>query len=467
MSKKTLILCLCVVAALVVGLSTTLAYLTDSDTRVNTFTVGNVDITVEEEFEDGTPLYPGIETNKDALITNTGANDAWVWMTVAVPADVDDYVHLGWASGVQPLSDEGEIKTGEDGNEYAVYTVLVPEVLASGDSTGKILDAVVLDESVDYQDGQYVSVVGGVVTTINEDLSELDVIVTGYAVQTEGFNSVEEAYEAYGDQWGDIIPTTEDPIPEDINGDDDDVTFDTPANAYRVTSSAELKAAVAAGETALLLAPGEYDIDGCGSKTLTLVGEDRDATIIKIVGGGQGEANGQLDYGLDSSTVTFQNLTIESNNQTYAGYARLNGTYKDVDFINTYCLNGDSTFEYCTFDISGDQYSIWTWGAPNATFDHCTFNTDGKAILLYGTVSTDLTVSNTVFNDKGGLTDLKAAIEVGEGYGSSHTITVSNTDVNGYEINDNGINTGTTLWANKNSMSSDKLNVVVDGVDVY
>lgn len=207
MSKKTLILCLCVVAALVVGLSTTLAYLTDTDTRVNTFTVGNVDITVEEDFEDGAPLYPGIETNKDALITNTGANDAWVWMTVAVPADVDEYVDLVWASGVQPLSDEGEIKTGEDGNEYVVYTVLVPEVLASGDSTGKILDAVELDESVDYQDGQYVSVVGGVVTPIEDDLSELDVIVTGYAMQTEGFDTVEEAYEAYGVQWGDKTPT--------------------------------------------------------------------------------------------------------------------------------------------------------------------------------------------------------------------------------------------------------------------
>ena len=33
--------------------------------------------------------------------------------------------------------------------------------------------------------------------------------------------------------------------------------------------------------------------------------------------------------------------------------------------------------------------------------------------------------------------------------------------------NDKGINTGSTLWANKNSMGTDKLNVVIDGVDVY
>ena len=41
------------------------------------------------------------------------------------------------------------------------------------------------------------------------------------------------------------------------------------------------------------------------------------------------------------------------------------------------------------------------------------------------------------------------------------------TVVNGYEINDKGINTGTTLWANKNSMGTDKLSVTVDGKKVY
>jgi hypothetical protein len=58
-------------------------------------------------------------------------------------------------------------------------------------------------------------------------------------------------------------------------------------------------------------------------------------------------------------------------------------------------------------------------------------------------------------------------IEVGSGYGSSFEVIVNNTTVNGYEINDEGTNTGTTLWGNKNSMGTDKLNVVVDGVDVY
>lgn len=117
--------------------------------------------------------------------------------------------------------------------------------------------------------------------------------------------------------------------------------------------------------------------------------------------------------------------------------------------------------------MSGDVYNIWTWGAPNATFDKCTFNSDGKAMLLYGRENTKLKIENSVFNDKGGLTDLKAAIEIGNDYGKSYTLVVNNTVVNGYEINDKGINTGTTLWANKNSMGTDKLSVTIDGVKVY
>ena len=244
---------------------------------------------------------------------------------------------------------------------------------------------------------------------------------------------------------------------------DKDAEYEEPG--YPVNNVEELKKAIADGETKLYLNDGEYDIDGCGGKTLTLSGSKN--AVIKIVGTGAGEGNGQIDYGFDGSNVTFNGVTIKTNNQTYAGYARLNGVYNNCTFVNTYCLNGTAEFNNCTFNISGDQYNIWTWGAPTATFNSCTFNSDGKAVLLYGTANTKLTVNKCTFNDKGGLTDLKAAIEIGNDYGKSYELIVNNTTVNGYEINDKGINTGSTLWANKNSMGTDKLNVVVDGVDVY
>ena len=87
-----------------------------------------------------------------------------------------------------------------------------------------------------------------------------------------------------------------------------------------------------------------------------------------------------------------------------------------------------------------------------------------QGVFLLNTV---LTVDDCIFNDTGVLPDLKAAIEIGSDYGASYNVLVNNTVVNGYEINDKGINTGSTLWGNKNSMSRDQLNVVVDDVDVY
>ena len=230
------------------------------------------------------------------------------------------------------------------------------------------------------------------------------------------------------------------------------------------SSDAALDEAIQAGATTVRLGSGNYIIPSSAQgKNLTIIGNG-DTVILPTKIGSGGE---NVDYGLDGSTVTFENITITTNSSTYIGYARLNATYNNCTINGTYTLYGDSTFNNCTFNVSGDVYNIWTWGAPNATFKGCTFNSDGKALLLYGTADTNLTVENCVFNDNGGLTDLKAAIEIGNDYGKSYTLTVNNTTVNGYEINDKGINTGSTLWANKNSMGTDKLKVVVDGVDVY
>ena len=173
------------------------------------------------------------------------------------------------------------------------------------------------------------------------------------------------------------------------------------------------------------------------------------------------------NYSLQGSTVVFENVTITTDNNTYTGYAGCDATFNNCVINNCITLYGNTEFNNCTFNISGDQYNIWTWAAPKATFNNCTFNSDGKAILLYGGANTNLTLNDCTFNDNGGLSDKKAAVEIGNDYGASYTLTVNNTIVNGYEINDKGIYTGTTLWGNKNSMGQDKLNVVVDGVDVY
>ncbi|MBQ2979881.1 MAG: hypothetical protein IJE18_07215 [Bacteroidaceae bacterium] len=240
-----------------------------------------------------------------------------------------------------------------------------------------------------------------------------------------------------------------------------------PRDMNKVRNNEEFKAALEAGLKNIELQEGEYIIPAAAKgKTVNFVGvgnpEDVKVAVTKVGTGGE-----NCDYGLDGSTVTFENLTITTNSSTYIGYARCKGTYKNCIINGTYTLYDNSVFNDCTFNVSGDVYNIWTWGAPTAEFTGCTFNSDGKAMLLYGTVNTNLTMNNCTFNDKGGLTDKKAAIEIGNDYNKSYELIVNNATVNGYEINDKGINTGTTLWANKNSMPKEKLNVVVDGVDVY
>lgn len=245
------------------------------------------------------------------------------------------------------------------------------------------------------------------------------------------------------------------------------------ANGNYIASSNEgITNAISDGATTINLIQGNYVIPSSAQgKTLTIIGtgtpEDVKVAVTKVGSGGE-----NCDYGLDGSTVTFESITITTNSSTYIGYARCNGTYKNCVINGTYTLYGDSKFERCTFNVSGDVYNIWTWGAKNMEFDRCTFNSDGKALLLYqeGTNTVNLTVKSCIFNDNGGLTSKKAAIEIGDApYGATPTynVTVSGTTVNGYEINNEGFNTGTTLWGNKNSMPAERLNVTIDGVNVY
>ena len=230
-----------------------------------------------------------------------------------------------------------------------------------------------------------------------------------------------------------------------------------------VENDTEINDAINEGVTTLILGSGNYILpDSASGKTLTIIGNGD--TVIATQDDGSYEG---CDYSLRGATVTFENVTINTDSRTYTGYAGLKATYNNCTINGTYTLYDDSTFNNCTFNVSGDVYNIWTWGATNATFNNCTFNSDGKAVLLYGGTDTNLTLNGCTFNDKGGLTDKKAAVEIGDDYGRIFTLTVTNTVVNGYEINDKGTNTGTTLWGNKNSMSADRLTVIVDGVKVY
>ena len=220
-------------------------------------------------------------------------------------------------------------------------------------------------------------------------------------------------------------------------------------------------AAVTSGKTVeIKLAEGTYALPSAAKgKDLKFVGTDDAAnTIIECKNDGYDKLNG--------STVTFENLTIETDNETYRGFIHVSGaTYKNCIIKNQLTLysNGDSLlFDNCTFHASGNNYNVWTWGT-SATFKDCTFNCDGKAMLVYGSGTSEVTFTNCIFNDFGGQKG-KAAIETGNDYDATYTININNCKVNGFDVNSVS---GSNVWGNKNSMAADKLNVIIDNVDVY
>lgn len=178
-------------------------------------------------------------------------------------------------------------------------------------------------------------------------------------------------------------------------------------------------------------------------------------------------------YALDGSTVTFNDLTIKTDCHYQAGFARMSGTYNNCVIDGTYYLQaGTHTFNNCTFRVVGDAYNLWTWGAKTVTIDQSKFYCDGKSVNLYGGAGenkvTTLSISNSTFNDRSNGTNYnKAAVETGNDYNASYILNLSNNVIYGFQINEEGSNTGTKEWANKKSMTEDHLLVTIDGKIVY
>lgn len=246
MKKKVISIAL-IIALIAVIAAGSFAYFTDNDKATNTFTVGNVDISLIEEFEQDSQLMPGKNVNKDVFIKNDGANDAYVWYLWKIPADLDSIdgttgtnnaLHVNslgstwdayrdnskyWADGqteALPLEKtwdhtpevelgltagpEGYLYTETiDGVEYHVYAVLYHGVLAPNETTSQAMTNVYLDKSVNHDANGFYQIMSKgpnlgqkhYLPTLDND--NVKIIVEAYAIQAEGFNNVYEAYNAY------------------------------------------------------------------------------------------------------------------------------------------------------------------------------------------------------------------------------------------------------------------------------
>ena len=217
---------------------------------------------------------------------------------------------------------------------------------------------------------------------------------------------------------------------------------------------------IASGQTITL----DNGIANEGDKSRDITFSGNGSQTVDAITNAVSAEGGQLNYQRGSS-FTFENLTIQAGEGNFDGIVCNELTFKDCTIKGKLTLFGKATFINCVFDNTmANQYSIWTWGGTDVTFEGCTFNTSGKAILLYGRATasnpTNLVVNNCTFNDRNSGAAGKAAIEIGNDYNATYTLTVKNATVNGFA---DGKNTGSKLWANKNSMDAAHLTVTIDG----
>ena len=254
MKKKILVLCLVVALAVTAVVGGTLAYFTDKDNETNTFTVGNVKIDLIEQqkgaqgledFKDGKVLVPGTSdvnaVSKIVTVKNTGANDAWVWVDLKIPAylvsseyptnesknalhwnsygcfnveyNSGNYWGLATHDGI--VDDNRQVTNPnmvavEDGlwndykyvgketigdTEYVVIRTTMEKTLPAGKISLPCLAQVYMDwRVITNEDGtQYILPAGDPIST---DAS-WEIIVNAYAIQADGFDSVDAAIAGY------------------------------------------------------------------------------------------------------------------------------------------------------------------------------------------------------------------------------------------------------------------------------
>ncbi len=236
MKKKSIIMILCLVLAILCLVGSTLAYFTDTEKATNTFTVGSVDIQLLEsqlyrqvdgstdaEIEadaaiyhseylakEGENLVPGHRVNKCVYVKNTGKNDAYIRVRFQWSRDVDDIISLGinstytgnyfndgmetaYALDIRYYTAEGAATVVSDPNwAYTELVYTYRDVLEPGKMTEF---APLWWFSIDYQfDNEDLIKLYGVdqIITVYADAIQAD-LATGGATQTK----ITNAYDAF------------------------------------------------------------------------------------------------------------------------------------------------------------------------------------------------------------------------------------------------------------------------------
>ena len=210
MKKKILVACLCVALAVLTIAGTTLAYLTANDQVVNTFTVGNVQIKLDEAKVDemGAPvqgadrvkansykLIPGHTYAKDPMVTVLkGSEKSYIKMTVTFSMAKElDAIFAPTGAPLTSIfkgydSDNWIAKgnTKDTANNTRTYEFWYKETVAAPDAD------VALDALFDN-----ITVPGTITKEQLAAIKGMTITVNAYAIQADGFDTAEATWAAY------------------------------------------------------------------------------------------------------------------------------------------------------------------------------------------------------------------------------------------------------------------------------
>ena len=208
--KKKLMTVLALVLVIAMSVAGTYAYLTSTDEVVNTFTVGNVQIKLDEAQAnaDGTlvegadrvkansyKLLPGHTYNKDPMVTvKAGSESSYVKMTVTFSkaAELDAIFAPGanMTSIFKGYDSTNWIYKGVTENASAntrTYEFWYKETVAAPDG----------DEALDALFDQII-VPGNITNKQLATIEGMTITVNAYAIQADGFDTAEAAWAAFG-----------------------------------------------------------------------------------------------------------------------------------------------------------------------------------------------------------------------------------------------------------------------------
>lgn len=203
--KKSKIIIASVVLLLVFAVGGAIAYFTDTETKTNTFTIGNVDITLTESLWNTTDsnnndvpdaaenITPGQAIPKNPTITNNStSNAAYVFIKVempcttatspATPVEIFSYApNAGWTELTTATLPVACTSGGTATHVYYYGTGGNLTSLAAGNSTLTALFS-------------SISLSNSVTGAASEGLTgKKNVVVTGYGIQTQGLASTTPA----------------------------------------------------------------------------------------------------------------------------------------------------------------------------------------------------------------------------------------------------------------------------------